>query len=639
MPHTFPLSRIVQLIVLTVLLSLLGLSGGCVTGRSGSSLPDGPGSASGLPADEPEELVEAPRLPEDDGIPLNPEEKAAMKSTGVLDTCLTPADMPYVELHFKFFTRKNRKTFERFLARSEPYLPYVMHVFKSRGIPEEVAYLAYVESGFNPNAISPAGAGGMWQFMPYTGKKYGLAQDTWMDERRDPFKATHAAADYLLKLHGDFGDWLLALAAYNAGEGKIARALAGTQASDFFGICRKNDVLEGKAQLKDETMQYVPRLLAVTKIMRNLEPLGFKRPDPARAHTVVPVAVGGGTDLRGLARTSTMSWEQFTALNPAFRATVSPPTRQTTAYVPFEQESKTTAWLSSKESRIYANWKDYKVRKGESLASVAKRHGTSVAMLRQANGRSGNAVKPGETILVPGSARAAQLAAASMPAQERGDGPSAKPKGGYRGIHEVSTGDTLYALSLQWGTNVDAIRSLNGLSKTDPLQVGQTLYVPGGKNQPVATAKNDQEAAKAKSSGGLVREAKAATLPAKAADKSAPSYVVVKEGDTLYSLARTYECSVDELCYANNIKPGNALKVGQKLRLSGTAEKAPAQTKGTKTSSKQERTPEAKFALVQPGDTLSTLARQNNTTVAALAKLNGLKTTTALRQGQLIKLP
>ena len=148
-----------------------------------------------------------------------------------------------------------------------------------RWTPEDLAYLAIVESGYKPEAFSHAGAAGAWQFMPSTGKKYGLDQDKWTDERLDPYEATEAAASYLQKLYDDFGDWPTAIAAYNAGEGKMQRALEGSGSRNFFEVRERNETLPEKTRLREETKQYVPRFLAVTKIMRNLPQLGFEGGD------------------------------------------------------------------------------------------------------------------------------------------------------------------------------------------------------------------------------------------------------------------------------------------------------------------------------------------------------------------------
>lgn len=575
-----------------------------------------------------EEVVEEPYIPRDDGQPLTPAELRAFKTKGTLDARLSQEESQIVELHFKYFVHQHRKSLERFILRSSRYLPYIKQVFKEKGIPEEIAYLCMVESGGNPNAISPAGAAGLWQFMPFTGRKYGLTQNNWIDERRDPFKATHSAADYLLKLYSDFDDWHLAVAAYNAGEGKIGRGLAGTGAKDFFELCRLNDDLDGKARLKEETQQYVPRLLAMIKIMRNLKHLGFPEPSPADAYDLVPVSVQPGTSLTALAKNLGLSWEEFSAMNPAYRRTASPPTISSTAYLPPDKEASITAWLQTKEARVYADWKEHRVRKGESLSSLGKRYGVTIAAIREANGFK-NLPKPGNIILIPGKG-----GSPVRPALASATG------GGAGGVYQVAAGDTLFGLALRWGTSVDAICSANKMKAKSTLSVGQKLLVPStSKTPPARQAKQDAGA------GGLTG--------------GGASYVV-QPGDTLSSIARLCATSVDELCDANGLTKKSILKVGQSLRVpnkKGGKPAAPSSGQTTRTTQATQTTQSGqtgqtgqstqkapapssgKTITVRPGDTLYSLAVAHKTTVNALQKANGMGGGTALKPGQKLKLP
>lgn len=593
--------------------------------------------------DAPDETIAEPYQPIDDGKPLTKAELAAFESTGELDVNLTTEEKQLVELHFKFYVHTHRATMERYLKRSELYLPYVRQKFKERGIPEELAFLAFVESGFNPNAVSRAGAGGMWQFMPYTGKKYGLQQDGWMDERRDPYKATEAAIAYLSKLYADFSDWHLAIAAYNAGEGKIGRALAGTDSKTFFEICRKNDVLDYKAQLRTETRQYVPRFLAMTKIMRNLESLGFTAPDPKNALNVVPVAAPAGVDLRLFAKGVGMDWRQFVGINPAYRRNISPPRRATVAYVPASREREARAWMARKDAGIYEGWRDYRVRSGDSMGRIAGRTGATTALLRQANGRNSNSLRIGELILIPGSPRIARvtmkkIAPESVPAVARKGG---KPSVGFKGTHAVISGDTLFALALAWDTTVDDICELNNIEPASNLRVGQTLYVPAGRHIVLNTIP-EEKTPNAKPELSLVSRARSGKGPGK--------YVVVQEGDTLFELAKANGCTVADICKANNITPKARLQIGRELYvLRGAASAQAANVPKAAIAKTKQDLPESKSmtvasakgksVVIQSGDTLYSLARAHNTSVAAIAKLNGLNPKGTLRLGQVVHLP
>lgn len=630
-------------VALVLFCSIFLFLSGCATQQA--SGPKRVGQDVYVDIDAPDVMME-PYLPIDDGMPLTREELAAFNSTGKLDANLSQEEKQLVELFFKSYVHNHRGTVERFLKRSEVYMPFVEQVFRERNLPIELSCLAFVESGFNPNAVSRAGATGMWQFMPFTGKKYGLSQDRWMDERRDPYKATHAAADYLTKLYEYFdSNWHLAIAAYNAGEGKIGRALAGTDSKTFFEICRKNDMLDNKAQLKEETQQYLPRFLAFTKILRNLETLGFTRPDPKKAPQLATVTIPAGVDLRRFARDIKLDWEQFKGLNPAYLRSISPPGGKSEARVPEARVMVATEWLAQKDIAVYAGWSDYRVKRGDSMGKIAQRTGASTALLRQANGRTSNSLRVGEDLLVPGSARAARstmkiLDLEDVPVIARAkDG---KPLGGYSGTYAIGSGDTLYALALAWGSSVDDICLLNDIEPSASLRVGQKLYIPSGKNIGAALAAKSVE---------RTPEARPAVSLVSSVRGGKGMYVAVQQGDTLSSLARAHGVSVADICNANGITPKTRLAVGRELHiLPGAARTQAASVKSAAEAVKPAQAkPQGqahasaagavKVAVVQAGDTLYSLARAHGASVADIAKRNGISPNAKLKLGQVIHLP
>lgn len=519
----------------------MSLPAGCALNGEGSFFA-GSGNndleSVGEPMDDtPDEIVEAPELPLDDGVPMGSAERIAFHSTGYLDVNLTAEEKLEVERHFKYYLHMQRSTFERYVQRSEAYFPYVRSIFLEKGVPEEIAYLAIVESGFNSKAVSRAGATGMWQFMRFTGQRYGLAQNAWIDERRDPYKATVAAADYLLKLYDQFGDWHLAIAAYNAGEGKIGRALEHTGASSFFDLCKLNDnIPQRKARLRLETQQYVPRLLAVTKIMRNLEILGFTAPDEAKGLNLVAVNVGPGTDLGSLARNTGTHWEDFKNYNPAYRRTISPPTSSSVAYVPALQTEKAKAWLAKAESSRFAGWQQYKVRNGDSLYAISSRYGVSIEVLRQANNMRGNSLRAGSLMIVPGT-RVTQSASTkkAAPAQKASNKPSIAPGSD---IYTVQRGDSLYSIAMAHGVSVSSIQKANNMGS------GQTKLMPGQKLG-IPVKGTTTQAASGRGSGSTT----------------------VQQGDTLYGIAIQHNTSVDELVRLNGLTRGQPIMPGQEIRL------------------------------------------------------------------------
>lgn len=502
---------------------------------------------------------------EDDGLPLSSLELKALLSEGEVDRGLSPEEMREVQVYFKHYVHAARPIIERFLLRSQPYMDYARKVFRDRGMPEELACLAFVESGFNPVAVSRSNAVGMWQFMAATGRQYGLVQDWWMDERRDPYRATHAAADYLAKLYGDFQDWHLAVAAYNAGEGKIGRALEGTRTETFFELCRNNCLLDEKRQLKEETRQYVPRFLAMCKIMRHADALGFKPADPltdpraADIPALVPaVAVQArpGTDLAALAKGLGMSWDEFADYNPAFRRYITPPDRQVSVYVPRHAEQTAVALL--RDGKLSGHgWSTYVIARGDTMTKISRRTGVPIATLRQLNPRS-EPLKAGARLRIPARAGTSTLASAPSPkavatgsagkASGRPSSPASRPAQAAAASHTVRRGETMASIARQYGVSLSALRGANArIANPNALSVGQKLSLPQGAKLQTASGESRGQ------SGGGVR-----TMTYK-----------VKPGDTLWGIARKFNMPPDELLGLNNMSRTGTLRPGDSVRVVG----------------------------------------------------------------------
>jgi membrane-bound lytic murein transglycosylase D len=566
------------------------LTGGCGT-RSAS--PGDPGDI----ADQ-DELFQY--VPKDDGIPLSDVELAVLNSTGELDGALSRDAMDDVTLQYKYFLHKGRPTFGRFLRRAEAYLPYVKQVFRERGLPEDLAYIAFIESGYNPIVVSRAGAAGTWQFMPFTGQRYGLMQDWWMDERYDTFKATHAAADYLAKLYNDFKDWHLAIAAYNAGEGKIGRALEGTGVKDFFELVRKNGMLDERARLKEETKQYVPRFLAVCKMMRNLEKLGFVPPDPEAATNLTKVEARPGTDLTAVAQAVGVEWAEFSAHNPAYKRHVSPVDRDSALYVPGHARDKALACLDDARSRRTGGWKTYKVAKNDSWQRISARSGVPVSVLKRVN--DNKALKAGVTLQLPGggtSPAAVQIAratpasvkkkeAAALRAMPRVADPAqgAQPakaavapapktevqaEAQVAGVYVAKAGDTVYSIARTYGTDVDSVLRANQLASPLQLRAGQSLRIPGasGGAPPATTAKAQGSPEQAAKSGSekAAKPADAARTASAAKGAGFAGTYRVQPGDTMWSIARKHNVPPHDLMRLNKLSDPAMLRPGDTIRV------------------------------------------------------------------------
>ena len=302
-----------------------------------------------------------------------------------------------VEIFIKYFQTRGRKHFEKWLARSERYLPMLKDIFRQSGLPEDLAYLPLIESGFNPNAKSRARAVGMWQFMKWTGKKYGLQVNSWIDERRDPEKATWAAARYLKDLYGLFNSWHLAAASYNAGEGRMMRALKKHKTDDFWVVAKQ------KKTLKKETRDYIPKYIAALLIAKEPAKYGFTdieyQPQITYGKVIIPVA----TDLRVIAKACECSFDDIKELNPQLLKWFTPPTgSEYEIKVPKEKVEVFQVNFATITPQERLNFLTHRVKKGETLSLIARKYNTSVESILYLNKlKSTRNVRAGTEIIVP----------------------------------------------------------------------------------------------------------------------------------------------------------------------------------------------------------------------------------------------
>lgn len=554
-----------------LLLAILALTPACATRNATPDYAPG-GYVIHSETLDPELTETWPGIEQD--TQLSEPEKQALQSVQDVHCNLDDYARERIRDQFIHLHHSMPDTVDRWLERSEHYLPYARSIFRDRGLPEELAYLPFIESGFNPRAYSHAGAAGMWQFMPFTGRKYGLRVDNWMDERRDPYRATIAAADYLEFLYSLFGDWTLALAAYNCGEGKMLRAVEVTGGRNFFEVAERNHMLSGSARLRQETMDYVPRFMAMMKIAENLELLGYEPVNMEGGSGVVPVRVQPGTNLRGLARACGMSYESFSEENLAFKQDSSPLDQTCNVYLPARMVADAEDFLAAPESTAPSS-STHVVQTGEFLSLIAARYNTTVAEIVQANGLTSNVIHPGQRLKITGSDT---MTAAAAPRQSapvetassaspnadttdqirretpnRAESPEPRPvpvhtasHEGFSGSYQVSPGDTLFSLSRRYGVSVDALLSANNLSSPQDLMAGQHLRVPGG---PVQVA----DASPAPSSS--------------AASSSDPEVYRVQDGDTVYSISRKFSVSPHDVLRWNSLSESAVIHPGDSLTL------------------------------------------------------------------------
>ena len=312
---------------------------------------------------------------------------------------------PTVENHIRFFNTSIRSRFEQWLIRFSRYRPMVENIFAEFNLPSDLVNLSLVESGFNPYAYSRAKATGPWQFMKGTGKVYGLRIDHYVDERRDPVKSTIAAARYLRDLYDLFGAWPLAMAAYNAGEGKVLRALHKSQGETF------SDISKTKL-IRTETKQYVPRIMAATIIARNPDQYGFGQ-TTAPLHQFEEVVVNRALHFRAIASASGVAYEDLRLLNPELRRDATPP--DDSAYhlkVPVGMAEKVAGLLdriptykfpplvSTVRHAKAGSPQSYRVRAGDTLEKVSKRFRVPLRTLKTRNNLSSSVIRPGKSLTI-----------------------------------------------------------------------------------------------------------------------------------------------------------------------------------------------------------------------------------------------
>jgi membrane-bound lytic murein transglycosylase D len=309
---------------------------------------------------------------------------------------------PRVEGHMRFFHTAIRDRFEQWLIRLGRYKRQVEQIFAEFDLPTDLIFLSLVESGFNPHAYSRARATGPWQFMTGTAKNYGLRVDQYIDERRDPIKSTVAAAQYLRDLYDMFGTWPLAMAAYNAGEGRVMRALQKSRATSYWEIAQTK-------HLKRETKDYVPRFLAAMTIAKNPDQYGFAEMD-LEPHAFEEVVVDRSLHLREIAAAAGLRFEDLSHFNPELRRSLTPPGERYHLKVPVGSKTSIESVLdrvktwkgplpSAKGDRPSGKW--YRVRVGDTLQTIAKRFQISIPELRAKNRLSAHSIlRPGQRLRV-----------------------------------------------------------------------------------------------------------------------------------------------------------------------------------------------------------------------------------------------
>lgn len=484
------------------------------------------------PAAEP--ILEEPELPPP--LPL-PEQSAPIDDEGPpepivygdvfdrirRDIALPDAEHRRVQSEIAWLQR-NPDYLARAMGRAQRYLHHIVDEVELRGLPGELALLPFVESAFNPYGYSHSHAAGLWQFIPSTGELYGLKRNYWQDPRRDVIESTRAALEFLTSLYQRFdGDWFLAIAAYNYGAGNIQRAISRNRAlrrhTDFFSLA-----------LPAETRAYVPKLIAIARIVQNPEAYGLviSPIQDAPYYRVVPT--DGPVDLRLMAQLAGIEIEELHALNPSWNRWVTDPDGPHRLLIPAVVADGFVTQLASLDATARAGLGVHTVTAGESMTSVAGHYKVPESYLKRINADAPIDLQAGQQLLVP-SGDVSQL--------REGLGADLE-----RRSYRVRSGDSLWSISRRHGMSIAQLARMNGISTNAMLHPGQRLQISGSP-----------------ASSGVLAAANG-NPPA-----SGPVNYKVKKGDTLSGIARRFAVTVQQLQGWNNMGRSTSLRAGQQITI------------------------------------------------------------------------
>ncbi|MGF1765770.1 LysM peptidoglycan-binding domain-containing protein [Enterovibrio makurazakiensis] len=438
-------------------------------------------------------------------------------------------DMPVPEnkrvKYYRNWYLKHPQHLHTVAKRAEPFLHLITEKVEERGIPLEIALLPVVESSFDQFAYSHGRAAGLWQFVPETGRRFGLEQNWWYDGRRDVVASTDAALDLLEYLHKKFdGDWLHALAAYNTGEGRVFRAIRKNKAAgkptDFWSL-----------SLPKETSGYVPKLIAVADVVKNKEKYGLVLPKIANHSVLEVVEPNVQMDLALAANYAGLSLSKLQSLNPAYNHWATSPDDNNKLLLPKTNVEQFTTNLAENNNQGIKVTR-YKVQGGDSLGTIAQRHNTTIKVIQRANSIKGTNIRVGQHLLIPVALK--DESQYSLSAPQRLAKMTSKKRGDIKLTHKVTKGDSFWTISRKHGVAHSDLARWNGMSPKDTLRIGQDLVV----------WKKAEEGARIRT-----------------------IFYKIREGDSLSGIASRYKVSVTDLIKWNSLKKNAYIQPGQQLKL------------------------------------------------------------------------
>jgi membrane-bound lytic murein transglycosylase D len=512
-------------------------------------------------------------------------------------------------------TLKHRTGYiERSLNRGSRYFSFMKKVFADSGLPTDLVYLPIIESGFNYRAYSPAHAAGVWQFIPSTGRIYDLRSNYWLDERRDPIKSTFAAVRYLKKLHGDFNDWYLALAAYNCGEGRVGRTIKKAGTADYWQL-----------KLPRETMNYVPHYLASMMVAKNPSCFGLDiAARPPNSPEVDTVLISDCIDMQKIADGVSVPLDTLKFLNPHILHWCTPPEMSDiTLYLPPGKAPSFRSFYETLGNDDKVSWYRYRIQRGDNLSTIAERFKLSVYALRSVNKLHSNRIIAGRHLFIPipvskGTQTVAYKAAEKKSSPKKSSAPI--PVGSKKIVYRLKKGDTMYSIAKSHNVSVAQISGWNDIAHPEKMSVGQSLvlYSTG---QPEDTQKTEKKA-----------------IPENATKKQ----YRVTSGDNLYTVSKTLDVAVADLA-AWNDKDLDAPLIHPGEHLTYYALKAPEPQKRSPAVSVQQRgKPECDNCVmykIAAGDNLYRLSQLFKIDMEEIMVCNDLHKDAVLRVGDILRIP
>ncbi len=553
---------------------------------------------------------------------------------------------PMVEKWIAYFQGRGRPHMERYLSRSTRYMKLMKKVLRDNGLPEDLVYIALIESGFSHKATSHAAAVGYWQFIRGTGKRYGMEISALIDERRDPVLSTQAAAEYFKGLYSVFGSWYLAMASYNVGENRVKREVMRAMTRDFW-------VLAQKRRLPKETINYIPKFIAAKLIGNNPEQYGFTDVDYMNPIEFDHITVDKPVNLKIMAEKMDLEYDDFKMLNPKFKGEIAPlkSNGKLELRVPVGAVEKglLAAAAASVERVEYiadAGEVDvYKVKRGDSLYTIARKYRTTVAWIRDQNDlKKGKKLRIGQRLFVPdrSSRSSTKMVAKKEKVETNTESNQASEKTSTekatstpeivtaKGVfYIVQPGDTLIEIADDYNSSVEELRKMNKMSKGSVLKAGMRLKVPKDEGLPTDPngSRVDESVAQKESSDASGEEARPPQQNSKAiADSRAPqggNNHVVRPGENLTQIAKKYGVSIHAILKANNLSKRSVLRVGVEIVI--PSEETP-QTINRKERAKVKgnyaKRPAPKIHVVKRGENLSVIADRYNVELSDLKKKN-----------------